>query len=427
MSPQQIEGKVARVTDDIYALGATLYELLSGHPPFYQNDIAYQVRNVLATPLSERLADLEVENDVPPAVAAIIMACLSKNPEKRPQSARAVAEWIGLTEPTALPITSFASTVSTAPETSEPAKESKETAVAPAPAAEIAAPAPAAEIAAPPPAGENAMRRRLAMLVGSAGLGILAWLAWSHFIPKMPDFPAPLSAPKTNAVNPAGTNVSKTAPIPAPSLAPAPPLSGTTVSIELGKVNRERGLREVTEVGTWPTPPANIGGKECRLLKFRGRRAHCDFQILPAFKRPGAMNARIQVEFYAAAPGVMYILFDGSARQSPHYSNGGRINFEGGVIWKITNYQAERRALSQRPNGRRGFPPDYDVPGIIYPQRHRILRPVKRRARSARAWRESGQDLFGSSAGAFGRANGPANDQPIRARGHASPAVNVRF
>ena len=97
MSPQQIEGKVARVTDDIYAMGATLYELLSGHPPFYQNDIAYQVRNVLATPLSERLADLEVENDVPPAVAAMIMACLSKNPEKRPQSARAVAEWIGLT------------------------------------------------------------------------------------------------------------------------------------------------------------------------------------------------------------------------------------------------------------------------------------------------------------------------------------------
>ena len=339
MSPQQIEGKVARVTNDIYALGATLYELLSGHPPFYQNDIAYQVRNVLATPLSERLADLEVENDVPPAVAAIIMACLSKNPEKRPQSARAVAEWIGLTEPTALPITSFASTVSTAPETSEPAKESKETAVAPAPAAEIAAPAPAAEIAAPPPAGENAMRRRLAMLVGSAGLGILAWLAWSHFIPKMPDFPAPLSAPKTNAVNPAGTNVSKTAPIPAPSLAPAPPLSGTTVSIELGKVNREGGLREVTEVGNGATSPANIGGKECRLLKFRGRRAHCDFQISPSFKRPGAMNARIQVEFYAASPGVMYILFDGSARQSPHYSNGGRINFEGGVVWKITNYQ----------------------------------------------------------------------------------------
>jgi serine/threonine protein kinase len=339
MSPQQIEGKVASVTDDIYALGATLYELLSGHPPFYQNDIAYQVRNVLATPLPERLADLEVQNDVPPAVAAMIMACLSKNPEKRPQSARAVAEWIGLKESAPLPMTSFAPVVLTAPETSRPAKESKKTTVMPPPPVAIAAPAPAAENNVPPPAGENAMRRRLAMLVGSAGLGILAWLAWDHFIPKAPDFPAPLSAPITNAVNPAGSNVSKAAPTPAPSLAPVPPLSGASVSIELGGVNRERGLREVTGAGNGNTSPANIGGKECRLLNFRGRRAHGDFQILSAFKRPGAMNARVQVEYYAASPGVLYVLFDGSARQSPHYSNGGRINFEGEGVWKITNYQ----------------------------------------------------------------------------------------
>jgi serine/threonine protein kinase len=339
MSPQQIEGKVACVTDDIYALGATLYELLSGHPPFYQNDIAYQVRKVLATPLSERLADLEVENNVPPPVAAMIMACLSKNPEKRPQSARAVAEWIGLTDSAALPMTSFASAVFTAPERSGSAKEPKKTAVVPAPAAEVVPPAPAAASDAPPPAGDNPMRRRLAMLAGSAGLGILAWLAWDHFIPTMPDFPAPLSALKTNAVKSAGSNVSKAAPTPAPSLAPAPPLSGTTVSIELGRVNREKGLRELTGMGNAATSPANIGGKECRLLKLRGRRAHCDFQIAPAFKRPGAMNARIQVEYYAASPGVMYVLFDGSARQSPHYSNGGRINFDGAGVWKITNYQ----------------------------------------------------------------------------------------
>ena len=183
------------------------------------------------------------------------------------------------------------------------------------------------------------MRRRLAMLAGSAGLGMLAWLAWDHFIPKMPDFPAPLSALKTNAVNSTGSNVSKAAPTPAPSLAAAPPMSGTTVSIELGSVNREKGLMELTGMGNGATSPADIGGKECRLLKLRGRRAHCDFQIAPAFKRPGAMNARIQVEYYAASPGVMYVLFDGSARQSPHYSNGGRINFDGAGVWKITNYR----------------------------------------------------------------------------------------
>lgn len=346
MSPQQIEGKVACVTDDVYALGATLYELLSGHPPFYQNDIAYQVRNVLATPLSERLADLEVENDVPPAVAAMIMACLSKNPEKRPQSVRAVAEWIGLADATALPMTSFAPAVFTAPETSGSTKESKKTAAVPAPATEIVAPAPAAESDAPPPAGENAMRRRLAMLAGSAGLGILAWLAWDHFIPKMPDFPAPLSALKTNAVNSAGTSVSKAA----PTLAPAAPLSGTSVTIELGGVNRERGLREVTGVEDVPTLPANIGGKECRLLQGRPR-ARCYFQILPAFKHPGPMNARIQVEYYAVSPGVMQIQFDGSSRQLPQYTSGGRINFDGDGSWKTTNYKINNALFR---NGERG-------------------------------------------------------------------------
>jgi hypothetical protein len=289
---------------------------------------------------------LEAQNDVPPAVAAMIMACLSKNPEKRPQSARAVADWIGLKEPAALPMTSFAPAVFTAPETGGSAKEPKKTTVMPSPAAEIVAPAPAAESDAPPPAGENAMRRRLAMLVGSAGLGILAWLAWTHFIPKMPDFPAPLSAPKTNAVNLAGINSNKAA----PSLAPVPPLIGTPVSIELGGVNREKGLREVTGVEDLPTLPANIGGKECRLLQGRPR-ARCYFQILPACKHPGPMNARIQVEYYAALPGVMQLQFDGSSREMPQYTGGGKINFDGDGSWKTANYKI-KNALFR--NGERG-------------------------------------------------------------------------
>jgi hypothetical protein len=334
MSPQQIEGTGARVTDDIYALGATLYELLSGHPPFYQNDIAYQVRNVLATPLSERLADLEVENDVPPAVAAMIMACLSKNPEKRPQSARAVAEWIGLTDGTALPMTSFASAAFTAPEKSGPAKETKKT---------TAAPASAGESEAPPPARENTKRRRLVMIAGSAGLGVLAWLAWGHFIPKMPGFLVPISALKTNAADLAGTNVSQ------------PPLGGTAASIELGPANREKGLRLLTGVeGGAATSPTNIAGKECRLLLIDllpRPHARCYFQILPACKLPGATHARVKVEYYAALPGVMQLQFDGSSRQAPHYSNGGRKDFNGDGIWKTTYYELDDALFR---NGERG-------------------------------------------------------------------------
>ncbi|MGP8200042.1 MAG: serine/threonine-protein kinase [Limisphaerales bacterium] len=356
MSPQQIEGKVASVTDDIYALGATLYELLSGHPPFYQNDIGYQVRTVLATPLSERLADLEVENDVPPAVAAMIMACLSKNPEKRPQSARAVADWIGLTDSTA-PIANFDPAVFNAPAATPPAKELRKTTSVPLPAPAIAAPtarvlelAPTTQIDAPPITGENPTRRRLVMLAGSAALGLLAWLAWEQLIPKMPDFPTGLSAPRTNTASSPGVIAGTAAATPAPSVAPAPVINNVPVSIELGVANREKGLREVTGVEDLPTLPANIGGKECRRLQGRPR-ARCYFQILPAFKHPGLMNARVQVEFYAVAPGMMQIQFDGSAREMPQYTGGGRTNFEGGANWQTATFKLNKAVFR---NGERG-------------------------------------------------------------------------
>jgi len=96
MSPQQLAGKHPQVADDIYALGATLYELLASKPPFYTGDITHQVLREPPEPLDERLAALGLANAVPPDVAALVMACLAKEPAQRPQSARAVAEWIGL-------------------------------------------------------------------------------------------------------------------------------------------------------------------------------------------------------------------------------------------------------------------------------------------------------------------------------------------
>jgi serine/threonine protein kinase len=97
MSPQQLEGKPPRVTDDIYALGATLYELLTSKPPFYSGDFLHQVRNVVPRPLPERLKELEISNQVPANVEKTILACLEKDETKRPQSVQAVATLLGLT------------------------------------------------------------------------------------------------------------------------------------------------------------------------------------------------------------------------------------------------------------------------------------------------------------------------------------------
>ena len=94
MSPQQLQGDVPRATDDIYAMGGTLYELLSGRPPFYTGDLTYQIINVQPHPLAERLREMGVENEVPPHIDELVMACLAKEAARRPQSASVVAEWI---------------------------------------------------------------------------------------------------------------------------------------------------------------------------------------------------------------------------------------------------------------------------------------------------------------------------------------------
>ncbi len=95
MSPQQLDGQMPQVTDDVYSLGSTLYELLTSRAPFFTGDIAHQVRSVQPQPLEKRLSQLRIDNPVPSAVSSTIMACLSKEPQKRPQTARAVAEKMG--------------------------------------------------------------------------------------------------------------------------------------------------------------------------------------------------------------------------------------------------------------------------------------------------------------------------------------------
>lgn len=96
MSPQQVDGHKPTVGDDIYSLGATLYELLTSTPPFHSGDVGYQIRNTRPQPLAERLLELGISNDdVPSDVAALVMSCLAKDPDQRPQSARDILEWIG--------------------------------------------------------------------------------------------------------------------------------------------------------------------------------------------------------------------------------------------------------------------------------------------------------------------------------------------
>ena len=88
MSPEQVLGKKPDGRSDIFSLGAVLYEMLTGHPPFTGADlnaILYQVLNgAPALPSS-------LNPGLPPGFDRIVARALSKDPEKRYQNAADMA------------------------------------------------------------------------------------------------------------------------------------------------------------------------------------------------------------------------------------------------------------------------------------------------------------------------------------------------
>ena len=97
MSPQQMMGKRPDPKDDLYALGATLYELLTGKPPFYTGDLGMQVLHAEVVPVRERREELGIEGgEVPEVWEEVLSRCLSKDPEQRPDAASEVVLALGL-------------------------------------------------------------------------------------------------------------------------------------------------------------------------------------------------------------------------------------------------------------------------------------------------------------------------------------------
>lgn len=97
MSPEQAEGRIDRVDQrsDIHCLGALLFEILSGHPPYAGPTPQAMVR----ASVEGRIRSLkELNPDVPPELEMYSIEAMRRSPERRTQTARelavAVERWV---------------------------------------------------------------------------------------------------------------------------------------------------------------------------------------------------------------------------------------------------------------------------------------------------------------------------------------------
>ncbi len=81
-SPEQVSGKPLTIQSDVYSLGAVMYELLSGQPPFFTGDVYHCILHKAPEPIPE----------VSPFMNQVILKALAKKPEERFQNCAEMRE-----------------------------------------------------------------------------------------------------------------------------------------------------------------------------------------------------------------------------------------------------------------------------------------------------------------------------------------------
>lgn len=92
--PEQIDGRNGGLSpaSDVYSLGAILYHLLTGRPPFAAAEMAETIRQALA---EEPIAPRTLDPGVPRDLETVCLKCLQKEPRRRYATARELADELG--------------------------------------------------------------------------------------------------------------------------------------------------------------------------------------------------------------------------------------------------------------------------------------------------------------------------------------------
>jgi outer membrane lipoprotein-sorting protein len=118
--------------------------------------------------------------------------------------------------------------------------------------------------------------------------------------------------------------------------------SAKSISIKLGPQNKENGLRQI-ENDDGVTAPAAISNKPGRTLQLPNRKnGYIYFGIDDSFKSNIGQSAKVEVEYFDAAPGMLGLEFDGSDQTAPFsgaYSRSAdNIKLNGTGEWKRARF-----------------------------------------------------------------------------------------